>query len=118
MKTIKTYLWFDSDAVEVAQTYAGMFQGAQMGSPLIMRGTPQGDTAAVDLRLPGLDILAFSLSGYFKFNPAGSLFVSCRTKEEVDHTLIIGRGIRYRPGKRLRDALSTAELKKVDILHI
>ena len=85
MKTIKTYLWFDSDAVEVAQTYAGMFQGAQMGSPLIMRGTPQGDTAAGDLRLPGLDILAFSLSGYFKFNPAGSLIVSCRTKEEVDH---------------------------------
>ncbi|MDD3281075.1 MAG: hypothetical protein PHC83_05845 [Bacteroidales bacterium] len=62
-------------------------------------------------------------SQFVRFNRLGTLYPRINskgvdTKEEVDHTLIIGRGIRYRPGKRLRDALSTAELKKVDILHI
>ena len=84
MKGIKINLWYDKEGAEAAQTYVRAFRDARINSTRVMHDTPSGDAQTVDFSLPNLDLIALSAGPYFKFNPAASLFISCRTKEEVD----------------------------------
>jgi predicted 3-demethylubiquinone-9 3-methyltransferase (glyoxalase superfamily) len=89
MKKIIPHLWFDTQAKEAAEFYASAFKS--IGAPdshiqtvSQMHNTPSGDADIVSFELAGQEFMAISAGPYFKFTPAVSFLVTCKTKEEVD----------------------------------
>lgn len=84
MQKIIPHLWFDTEAAEAAEQYAGLFENSRVISRHILPDTPSGDAEQVEFELAGLKCSAISAGPYFKFNPSISFMVSCKDKEEVD----------------------------------
>lgn len=81
MQKITPFLWFDGKAEEAANLYISIFKNSSMGK--LMRG-PDGKVMSVTFRLEGQEFYALNGGPMFKFSPAISFFVSCKTQEEVD----------------------------------
>lgn len=85
---ITPFLWFNDNAEEAINFYAGIFQDASItsssrygdGAPL-----PAGTLMSATFELEGLSFMALNAGPHFTFNEAISLFVSCDTQEEVDY---------------------------------
>ncbi len=83
MHRITPHLWFDREAKEAADFYVATFPDSKVTSVRTIRDTPSGDCDIVSFELFGQPFMSISAGPLFKFSPAISFFVSCKTKEEV-----------------------------------
>jgi predicted 3-demethylubiquinone-9 3-methyltransferase (glyoxalase superfamily) len=72
---ISTFLWFDSKAEEAARFYCSIFANSKV--------TSSGGTGTT-FELNGQRYTAFNGGPHFKLSAAVSIFVSCKSQEEVD----------------------------------
>jgi predicted 3-demethylubiquinone-9 3-methyltransferase (glyoxalase superfamily) len=88
---ITPFLWFNNQAEEAARFYTSIFNNSQIGK--IARygpeaekasGRPAGSVMTVEFELEGQDFVALNGGPHFKFSPAISFVVSCKTQQEVD----------------------------------
>jgi predicted 3-demethylubiquinone-9 3-methyltransferase (glyoxalase superfamily) len=85
MQKITPHLWFDKEAKEAAEFYAATFGGhSQIKNISELHDTPSGDVDIVNFELLGENFTAISAGPYFKFNPAISFIVVCKSIEEVE----------------------------------
>lgn len=73
---ITPFLWFDGQAEQAAKFYTSIFTKAKIVTV---------SSTSARFRLEGLEFIAFNGGPQFKFTPAISLFVSCKTQKEVDY---------------------------------
>jgi len=87
MQKIVTFLWYDTQAEEAANFYVSLFKNSKIGQ-IARYGEagpgPKGSVMSVTFQLEGQDFYALNGGPHFKFTPAISLFVNCKTQEEVD----------------------------------
>ena len=84
MDKITPHLWFDREAVEAAEFYSSIFPKSGVTKVITLHDTPSGDGDVVSFELFGQPFMATSAGPLFKFTPAVSFLVLCRTKTEVD----------------------------------
>src|SRR6266540_1658711 len=75
MQKIRPFLWFDGKAEEAAKFYTSIFKNSEIRSVSQMSATFQ---------LDGLEFIALNGGPQFKFTPAISFFVKCKTQPEID----------------------------------
>ena len=87
MQKITPFLWFDNNAEEAMQFYVSIFNDSKIVS-LHRCGKeglgPEGTVLTGTFQLEGQEFMALNGGPHFKFTEAISLFVSCKTQEEVD----------------------------------
>jgi predicted 3-demethylubiquinone-9 3-methyltransferase (glyoxalase superfamily) len=87
MQKITPFLWFDGKAEEAAKFYVSIFKKSK-----ILQITPYGDAGpgpkgavmSVTFQLEGQKFCALNGGPQFKFTPAVSFFVDCKTQAEID----------------------------------
>lgn len=84
MRKITPHLWYDHEAKEAAELYTGTFPDSRITNVSVLHDTPSGDCDVVSFELFGRPFQAISAGPPFKFTPAISLHVACRSKDEVD----------------------------------
>ena len=84
MSKITPHLWFDTEAVEAAEFYSSTFPNSRVTDVSTLHDTPSGDADVASFELFGQPFMATSAGPLFKFTPAVSFLVRCRSKEEVD----------------------------------
>ena len=84
MDKITPHLWFDREAVEAAELYSSTFPNSRVSDVSTLHDTPSGDADVVSFELFGQPFMAISAGPLFKFTPAVSFLVRCRSREEVD----------------------------------
>ena len=87
MQKITPFLWFDDKAEEAVNFYASIFKKSKIG--IVSRygeagPGPKGSVMSVTFRLEGQEFMALNGGPHFKFSPAISFFVHCKTQKEVD----------------------------------
>jgi predicted 3-demethylubiquinone-9 3-methyltransferase (glyoxalase superfamily) len=87
MQKITPFLWFDGKAEEAANFYISIFKNSKMGR-ITRYGEagpgPKGTAMSVTFQLEGQEFFALNGGPHYKFTPAISLFVDCKSQEEVD----------------------------------
>ena len=87
MQKITPFLWFDDNAEEAVNFYTSIFKKSKIGrvSRYGEGGPgPKGSVMSVTFRLEGQEFIALNGGPHFKFSPAISFFVDCKTQQEVD----------------------------------
>ena len=87
MQKITPFLWFDGNADEATKFYVSTFKNSKIVSVTRYGDAgpgPKGGVMSVTFQLEGQDFYALNGGPMYKFTPAISLFVSCKTQEEVD----------------------------------
>jgi len=91
MQKITPFLWFDTQAEEAANFYASIFRNSKIGAitrygedGAKVSGMPKGAVMTVSFELEGQEFVALNGGPIFKFSPAISFVVNCRTQREVD----------------------------------
>jgi predicted 3-demethylubiquinone-9 3-methyltransferase (glyoxalase superfamily) len=84
---ITPHLWYDQEAREAAELYTSTF--SSLGRSAIkhtatIHDTPSGSADIVTIELLGQEFMLLNAGPLFKFTPAVSFLVACRTKEEVE----------------------------------
>lgn len=87
MQKITPFLWFDNQAEEAMNFYVSIFKNAKIlsvsrygeGGP-----GPAGSVMTGTFQLEGQEFMVLNGGPDYKFNEAISLFVDCKTQEEVD----------------------------------
>lgn len=87
MQKIIPFLWFDGKAEEAMNFYISVFKNSKATN--IMRygkagPGPEGSVMSASFQLEGQEFYALNGGPQFTFTPAISLFVNCKTQEEVD----------------------------------
>jgi predicted 3-demethylubiquinone-9 3-methyltransferase (glyoxalase superfamily) len=84
-------LWFDRQAEEAAILYTSIFKDSKIGKSMRAskagfetHGLPEGAVLTIEYEIEGLKFIAINGGPLFKFTPAISLLVACRTRAEVD----------------------------------
>jgi len=84
-------LWFDRQAEEAAKFYTSTFKNSKVcwltratKAGFEITGLPEGTVMTADFEIEGLEFIAINGGPLFKFTPAASFLVACRTKEEVE----------------------------------
>ena len=84
-------LWFDRQAEEAAKFYVSIFKNSKVcrltratKAGFEITGLPEGTVMTADFEIEGLEFIAINGGPLFKFTPAASFLVACRTKEEVE----------------------------------
>jgi predicted 3-demethylubiquinone-9 3-methyltransferase (glyoxalase superfamily) len=87
MQKITPFLWFDGNAEQAASFYISIFKNSRMGN-IARYGDagpgPKGSVMSVTFQLEGQEFFALNGGPHFKFTPAISFFVDCKTQDEVD----------------------------------
>ncbi len=87
MQKITPFLWFDGKAEEAMNFYVSIFKNSKAGK-LRRYGEagpgPKGSVMSAEFQLEGQDFIALNGGPMFTFSPAISLFVNCKTQQEVD----------------------------------
>jgi predicted 3-demethylubiquinone-9 3-methyltransferase (glyoxalase superfamily) len=87
MPKINPFLWFDTQAEEAANLYVSIFDNSKIVK-INRHGEagpgPKGSAMSVVFELDGQEFIALNGGPLFKFTEAISLFVNCKTQEEVD----------------------------------
>ena len=81
MNKITPFLWFDDQAEEAMRYYVSIFKNSKV---LSVSPGPNGKAMGVTFELDGQELMGMNAGPEFKFTEAISLFVSCKTQEEVD----------------------------------
>jgi len=87
MQKITPFLWFDNNAEEAIQFYTSLFANSKIGSLARYGEAGPGKKGTVmtgGFQLAGSEFMALNGGPLFKFTPAVSFFVHCRTEQEVD----------------------------------
>ena len=80
MPTITPFLWFDTQAEEAMNFYTSIFKDSSITSL-----NKKGETVfSGTFELNGQKFMALNGGPTYKFNEAISMFVDCKTQEEVD----------------------------------
>ncbi len=87
MRKITTFLWFDGNAEEAVNFYASVFEKVEIrniarysdAGPL-----PKGTVMTIAFTLNNLDFVALNGGPEYKFTPAISFSVDCKTQAEID----------------------------------
>src|SRR4051812_16077597 len=87
MEGLVTCLWFDNQAEEAAQFYAGVFPGSSIGE-ISRYGSagpgPEGSAMTVSFELDGRRFVGLNGGPQYTFSEAISFQVMCDGQEEVD----------------------------------
>jgi predicted 3-demethylubiquinone-9 3-methyltransferase (glyoxalase superfamily) len=97
MPSITPFLWFDTQAEEAMNFYAGIFKR----SKVLSVNKAHGKTMSVTFELEGQKFMALNAGPVFTFNEAISFFVGVDTQAEIDELwdkLIAGGGAPSRCG--------------------
>jgi predicted 3-demethylubiquinone-9 3-methyltransferase (glyoxalase superfamily) len=88
---IKPFLWFDNNAEEAAKFYVSIFKNSNILDIVLygeagadVSGMERGKVMTVAFELEGQRFVALNGGPVFKFSPAISFSVSCKTQKEVD----------------------------------
>jgi predicted 3-demethylubiquinone-9 3-methyltransferase (glyoxalase superfamily) len=87
MPKITPFLWFDNQAEEAINFYISIFKNSKIGRVTRYGDAgpgPKGTIMSATFQLEGQEFMALNGGPHFKFTPAISLFVDCKTQEEVD----------------------------------
>jgi predicted 3-demethylubiquinone-9 3-methyltransferase (glyoxalase superfamily) len=89
MQKITSFLWFDTEAEEAAKFYVSVFKNKSKILSVARYGDagpgPKGSVMVVEFMLDGQRFMALNGGPQFKFSPAFSLMVSCKTQKEIDY---------------------------------
>lgn len=83
-QTLIPHLWYDTQALEAAQTYTQVFANADIDWTHTLSDTPSGQAHLVQFHLGDLSLAAISAGPYFQLNESASLMVRLKDKAEVD----------------------------------
>jgi predicted 3-demethylubiquinone-9 3-methyltransferase (glyoxalase superfamily) len=87
MQKITPFLWFDGKAEEAVNFYVSIFKNSKVGT-ITRYGDagpgPKGPVMIATFQLEGQDFIALNGGPQYTFTPAISLFVDCKTQQEVD----------------------------------
>ena|ERR1700712_3480256 len=88
MQKITPFLWFDNQAEEAMNFYLSVFKDSKV-TRVSRYGEagpgPAGSVMSAEFQLNGTDFYALNGGPMYKFSPATSFFIHCKTQEEVDH---------------------------------
>ena len=87
MQKITTCLWFDNQAEEAAKFYISIFKKGKVLDVARYGDVgpgPKGSVMTVRFELEGTEFLSLNGGPHFKFSPAISLSVDCKSQAEVD----------------------------------
>jgi predicted 3-demethylubiquinone-9 3-methyltransferase (glyoxalase superfamily) len=84
MQKIIPFLWFEKNMEEVAKFYTSSFNNGKIKNRIVLNHTPSGGVEVISIDLLGQDFTMMAAGPMFKFTPAVSFLVACKTKEEVD----------------------------------
>jgi predicted 3-demethylubiquinone-9 3-methyltransferase (glyoxalase superfamily) len=92
IQKITPFLWFEDNAEEAAKFYTSIFKNSKIidiahygESAAEVSGRPKGTVMTAKFELEGQQFMALNGSPVFKFSPAISFIVSCKTQQEVDN---------------------------------
>jgi predicted 3-demethylubiquinone-9 3-methyltransferase (glyoxalase superfamily) len=88
MQKIAPFLWFNAKAEEAARFYTSVFKGPKkLAITRYGRGMPgkPGSVMTVKFRILGQEFTAINAGPEYKFSPAVSFVVYCRTQREIDY---------------------------------
>lgn len=91
MQKLTPCLWFESQAEEAARFYVSIFPNSRItgvthygDAAAEASGRPKGMVMTVTFELDGQPFMALNGGPEFKFSPAISFMVDCKTQEELD----------------------------------
>lgn len=88
MPRITPFLWFDTQAEQAAKHYTSIFKGSKiLGVTRYskgLRGKP-GSVMTVRFRILDQEFTALNAGPMYRFTPAISFVVHCKSQKEVDH---------------------------------
>ncbi len=84
MRKITSHLWFDKEAREAAGFYTSIFKDSRIKNTATLHDTPSGAVDLVSIEVLGQEFTLISAGPLFKFTPAVSFLVACRTKQESE----------------------------------
>jgi predicted 3-demethylubiquinone-9 3-methyltransferase (glyoxalase superfamily) len=87
MQKITPFLWFDNQAEEAMNFYVSIFKNSKVGKVSRYGDAgpgPKGTAMSATFQLEGQEFMALNGGPVFHFTEAISLFVDCKTQEEVD----------------------------------
>ena len=87
MQKITPFLWFDGKAEEAMNFYVSIFKNSKVVSVTRYGEAgpgPKGTVMSATFQLEGQEFYALNGGPQFTFTPAISLFINCKTQEEVD----------------------------------
>lgn len=82
MQKLTPCLWYDGQADEAVGFYISIFKDARIKQ--VMPG-PGGKALGITFELAGQEFFALNGGPQYKFSPATSFFIHCKTQEEVDY---------------------------------
>ena len=88
MQKITPFLWFDNNAEEAVNLYTSVFKNSKIKSVSRYGDAgpgPKGSVMVIRFELEGQEFLALNGGPQYKFTPAISLTVNCKSQEEVDN---------------------------------
>ncbi|HEY2728829.1 MAG TPA: VOC family protein [Polyangia bacterium] len=99
MQKIVPFLWFDTEAEDAAKFYVSVFKKGSKILKISRYGEAgpgaKGSVMVVDFQLEGQRFQGLNGGPHFKFSPAFSFVVRCKTQKEVDsywNKLVAGGG--------------------------
>lgn len=92
-----TFLWFDTEALDAARFYVGLFPGSRLGDVSYYQADaqrPEGSVLTVEFELFGRPFAALNGGPQFPHSEAVSFQVSCDSQDDVDRIwdAIVGNG--------------------------
>ena len=87
MQKIATCLWFDGKAEEAVNFYTSVFKDSKVGNVACYGDAgpgPKGSVMTATFEIEGREFMALNGGPMFKFTPAISFVVNCKTQDEVD----------------------------------
>ena len=84
---LTTFLWFDTEALEAAEFYVGLFPGSRLGDVSYYQADaqrPKGSVLTVEFELFGRPFAALNGGPQFPHSEAVSFQIACDTQEDVD----------------------------------
>lgn len=86
-KDLTTFLWFDTEALEAAEFYVGLFPNSRLGAVSYYQADaqrPKGSVLTVEFELFDRPFAALNGGPQFPHSEAVSFQVACDTQEDVD----------------------------------
>jgi len=87
MQKITPFLWLDNQAEEAVKFYTSIFKNSKVGKVTRYGEAgpgPKGGVMTASFELEGMEFTALNGGPLFKFSPAISFAVDCKSQEEVD----------------------------------
>jgi predicted 3-demethylubiquinone-9 3-methyltransferase (glyoxalase superfamily) len=85
MQKITPFLWFEKDAVKIAEYYTAIIKDSKINNTSVLSDTPSGTVEIVNIELFGQAFTLMSAGPLFKFTEAISFVVDCVDQAEVDY---------------------------------